>query len=180
MTRHLFSTVWFCSLAFAGLGLQLGFQLISYRNANNQTSELIRNVESQVVRLSSRIASDPNIKPPVLQAGLVWVADDASSAEQQLQVWALGALQRHDQSIRQYQQVPQLDYIDAPTLGLRLEFSGPLEGLVAFLAELEAHRPALAVSSLQVRPLPPRLQRDELTMVNTQAVIWGLSGAGNG
>ena len=162
------------AIVIAAVGFLL-LQIASYRADNIDLDISIQSTQSQILRLSRALDSAEEDRTFTLSEDLPWKSIGDASAEQRLQTWALNTLQTGGQTIRQYAPVPQIPSVDAPTVALRLEFSGSLSSLIRFVADVETHRPALAISNLQIRPLPQREQVDGVTMVGVQMVVWGVS-----
>lgn len=115
--------------------------------------------------------------PPVviLPQDLLWQAEGDRTALQKLQSYLLEEFRGNGLQVRQYQQVTAPE-AGTDAIAMRLEFSGTLEGLVAVLQETGLSRPAVAISSLQIRPLASREQTNGATAIVGQIVVWGLAG----
>lgn len=154
--------------------MALGWQIVSYRSWNDGLTESLlaqRELYSRI--LASQTETDGGTLA-TLHPDVAWAASTSASAEQALQTWSLNALRENSLAIRQYHPMQLEPLGDTPTLSIRLEFSGPLAGLVQFLAQAESHRPALAIQNLQIRPLAQRDQINNATMVSAQVTLWGV------
>ncbi len=154
--------------------MALGWQIVSYRAWNDNLTESISAQQELHSRIVTNQNENENDALPTLDPDIAWTASANGSAEHALQTWALNALRQNSLAIRQYQPIQLEPTGDTPTLSIRLEFTGPLVGLVQFLVQAESHRPALAVQNLQIRPLAPRDQIDNATMVSVQVTLWGV------
>lgn len=162
-------------LILAFLGLAAGWQVSSYRIANQDRAQRIEVMQNLKLRLLRQHANIDGETLPTLSADVAWVPSTTVTTDQQLQSWALDALRRNDLAIRQYQQTQIDTDIDVETLSLRLEFTGPLAGLVSLISEIETHRPALGITNLHIRPLGNRDQIAGVTIVNGHITIWGIA-----
>jgi hypothetical protein len=156
--------------------VSLGF-LTVLRSEIREKSEIVVARDEQILRITERLASFSLVDGANLDTSLVWGTTAEATAGQSMQSWLLGKVRANDQTVRQYQQGARAAVGSMSSVEFRLEFTGSLGGLAALLDEIEHHRPALAISNLQLRPLALREQRDGSTLVATQLTVWGVTDA---
>lgn len=153
------------------------WMLTSLQSEIREMSDEVTVQARQISRISERLASVALVPEAGVDPSLVWGSAEGATAEQSMQSWLLEMTRENGQTVRQYQQGAQPLVGSKTSVEFRLEFTGALRGLASLVEEIERHRPALAISSLQIRPLPQRDQVEGSTLVATQLSVWGVTDA---
>jgi hypothetical protein len=102
----------------------------------------------------------------------VWRGQDAASVEIALQQAVVAAAGQAGLQLISFGATALTDGPSHPTIAYELELSGGHDGVAGFLADLEGMRPALAVSYLWIRQLPPD-QTQPVAPVSLRMTVWG-------
>lgn len=127
----------------------------------------------QDARLVQRLAA---LKSTVGRVGiptdLVWTGAQTGSVEIALQQAVVAAAVADGMQLISFGAASQTGGPTNRTIAYELELTGGHVGAARFLADLEAMRPALAVSYLWVRQMPPD-QMQSISPVSMRITVWG-------
>jgi hypothetical protein len=107
-----------------------------------------------------------------LPTELIWGQDTSKSVELALQEALVAGASGSGLKLLGFGQTAGLAKTAHPTVSFELELAGTHESLARFLAEIEAMRPALAVSYLWLRQLPPD-PANPGAPVSIRLAVWG-------
>lgn len=147
-------------------------------NVDQENGELrlaLLTKQAQLNGLQSRVNDLARVNSQGIDPQLIWRQNGEDPIENQFQSWVLQRLLENEQSVFQYVQTPRVMEIDHEHIGFAVEFSGEQKGMLKFLTQVKDHRPAIAIASLQTRPVSQREQIAGQIQISTQITLWGLS-----
>lgn len=107
-----------------------------------------------------------------LPAELLWSSSQSASVEIALQETLVAKAGVAGLQLVSFSEAAPLSEISSPTLASDLELVGTHEELATFLASLEDTRPALAISYIWLRQLPPD-QTQAGSPLTIRMTVWG-------
>jgi type II secretory pathway pseudopilin PulG len=126
--------------------------------------------EAQLMqRLALLQADDGSVSIP---SELIWTGADASSVEIDLQQRVVAAATTAGLQLVSLGASLEVEGSSTPTVAYELEVMGGHEGVARFLADLEVMRPALAISYLWMRQMPPDPSQN-VAPVSLRLTVWG-------
>lgn len=111
-----------------------------------------------------------------LDDDVIWKSDANGAVEVVLQTALISAADAAGLRLTSYSVAATPAEISLPVIACDLELTGDHASLARFLAAVETLRPALAVSSLWLRQLPPDPERSGAPLT-IRLTVWGFKGA---
>ena len=136
-------------------------------------SQDIEQSSERIVALTERLKERPaQDGSPVLPEDLIWTAESRNEAELSLQRVILTQSEQAGLRIASYG--ASGGEIDAPhpNFAIEVEIEGPLGAFYDLFERLDAHRPAISVSTLQIRPQRGARDLGDIA-VRAQITLWG-------
>lgn len=137
--------------------------------AEAEATELARHEAQLMQRMIVLQSAEGVVSIP---AEAIWAGEDAASVEIALQQAVVTAAGQVGLQLISFGAAAQSDGQTNPTIAYELELSGGHQSVARFLADLEAMRPALAVSYLWVRQLPADPAQN-ISPVSLRMTVWG-------
>ncbi|WP_395541049.1 GspMb/PilO family protein [Neotabrizicola sp. sgz301269] len=142
--------------------------------ARTEALNLAQQEEQLARRIKGLKATDASIRMPI---GYVWPGRDRAEIELALQKVLVEISTEAGMQLVTFGSGPSSAVETAPTVAYDVELQGGHVELARFLALLEAHRPAVAISYLWLRPLPVDPKKP-MAPLNARLTVWAFWGGG--